>query len=217
VADTAELKQDGGWEFSPRLPEWATADAVDRARRLLAEAAQANPEPLGPRPAEHALLRGIQIGGQLIRQSSVIGERAGLSFEAPYLDDRLLEAALSIRIEERFLSKVNKPVLAAAMRGVVPQEALDRRDKSNGDREMHDGIRRSRNRLEEALADPQLARMGLIDADAVRAVVLNLQTKVDRLNQLEPTWACEMWVRALLDAGQLTQAQPRRQPALAAR
>jgi asparagine synthase (glutamine-hydrolysing) len=193
----AALRQDSGWEISPRLPEWATPDAVARAQRLLVEAARERPEPVAPSPAQHMLLRGAQLGAHLTRQSSVIGERVGVSFEAPFLDDRMLEAALSIRLEQRFQARVNKPVLATAVRGVVPADILDRKDKSNGNREMFDGVRRSRTRLEEVLAEPRLAQLGLVDAGTIRSVALGLQTDVDRLSQLDGTWACEIWLREL--------------------
>jgi asparagine synthase (glutamine-hydrolysing) len=207
-----ELRQDGGWEAPPRSPEWATPEAVAHARNCLIEAAEADPEPLGSSPSHHALLRGVQTGGLLVRQSSVIGERLGVSFEAPYVDDRVLEAAMSIRLEERIVAQVNKPVLAAAMRDVVPPGALDRKDKSNGDRELYDGLRRSRQRLEEVWADPALARLGLVNAETLRAVVLGLQTNVDRLAPLGPTWSCEMWLRAVLAAGHLSAVQRVREP-----
>jgi asparagine synthase (glutamine-hydrolysing) len=212
-----KLAQDGGWEIAPQPPEWATPDAVAQARRLFTDAAQADPEPLGPNPALHTLIRRLQIGGEHIRQSSATGEPTGVTFEAPYLDDQVVEAVLSIRPQERFQAKVNKPVLATAMRGVMPQEALERKDKSNGDRELFDGVRRSRHRLEEVLADPLLAQRGLVDAGALRAVVLGLQTDVDRLAQLGPTWACEIWLRAQEVAGHGIVEPPVRQPLAAAR
>ena len=155
--DSGHGRRGNGWEIEPRSSQWATPEAVAQARGLICAAAEEGTEPLAPTPAEHALLRGLQVGGQMIRQSSVIGERVGVSFEGPYLDDRVLEAVLSIRLAERYQARVNKPVLAEAMREVAPADLLGRRDKSNGDRELFDGIRRSRHRLEEALADP-LAR-----------------------------------------------------------
>jgi asparagine synthase (glutamine-hydrolysing) len=192
-----EIRQDGGWELSLRTPEWATPQAVDQIRAVLVSAAKSDLEPLASAPPEHALLRGVQVCGQVIRQSSVIGESAQVSFEGPFLDDRVIEATLSIRVRERFQARVNKPVLAAAMRGVVPDDILDRRDKSNGAREMFDGVRRSRPQLEEVLSDPLLARRGLVEADTLRNVVLSLQSNLERLSQLDPTWSCEMWLRAL--------------------
>jgi asparagine synthase (glutamine-hydrolysing) len=207
-----KLAQDGGWEISPQPPEWATPAAVAQSRRLFTDAAQADPEPLGPSPALHALIRRLQIGGLHVRQSSAIGEPFGVTFEAPYLDDRVVEAVLSIRPQERFRARVNKPLLATAMRGVMPPEALERSDKSNGDRELFDGVRRSRLRLEEVLADPLLAERGLVDAGTLRAVVLGLQTDVNRLAQLGPTWACEVWLRAQQSTANRGIAPPVRQP-----
>jgi asparagine synthase (glutamine-hydrolysing) len=212
-----KLEQDGGWEIAPQPPEWATPEAVAQARQLYLEAANADPEPLGPSPALHLVLRCLHTGAQHIRQSSAIGEPFGVVFDGPYLDDRVVEAVLSIRPRERFQAKVNKPVLAAAMRGVMPQEALERTDKSNGDRELFDGVRRSRRRLEEVLADPLLAQRGLVDARAMRAVVLGLQTDVNRLAQLGQTWACEIWLRAQEAAGHRSIEPPVRQPLAAVR
>jgi hypothetical protein len=66
--------------------------------------------------------------------------------------------------------------------------------------------------LEEVLADPLLAERGLVDAGTLRAVVLGLQTDVNRLAQLGPTWACEVWLRAQQSTANRGIAPPVRQP-----
>ncbi|MFD5114522.1 asparagine synthase-related protein [Streptomyces sp. NPDC058391] len=204
VADTITADRAWGaevdWEIAPRMPPWATADAVDAVRRLLREAAAESPEPLAPLPVHHEMLRLTQINGGAVRGTARIGERYGVSFQAPFMDDRVIEAAMSIRLEDRTEPERVKPVLAAALRGVVPDDLLDRRSKADASPELYIGLRRHRRRLTELFDDSYLARLGLVDVDGIRTVVGGLHMDVRPLAPLERTLANERWLRSLPSA-----------------
>lgn len=185
------------WDLSLKLPRWATPEAAATVRKLYLEAADRRERPMISDPGQNEVFRLVQLTGEAARQSSHVGHRCGVTFEAPYVDDRVLQAAFSIRMEDRGKAGVNKPMLAAAMRGVVPQDVLERRDKSNGNRDMFASLRRNRRGLEELCTDPELARLGLVDADILRESTLGLHVDLSHVVPLGATWAAERWLRAL--------------------
>jgi asparagine synthase (glutamine-hydrolysing) len=121
----------------------------------------------------------------------------GVSWEAPLLDDRVVEAALCVRVADRFADAASfKPVLAAAAAGVVPPEILRRRDKGEFSAEMYHGLRRNRERLLEMCCESQLAALGLVDPVGLRAAILDPGPTPEDLIPLEVTIGLEGWLRS---------------------
>ncbi|XVS61926.1 asparagine synthase-related protein [Actinosynnema sp. CA-299493] len=185
------------WEAAPKLPPWVTSDAAVTVRRVLREAAAADPEPLASIPAQHEMIRITAVNGRAIRRNSRIASAAGVTFEAPYTDDRVLDAVLAIRFEDRVDRRRFKPVLGTAMRDAVPADILDRKTKGDASAEMYAGLRNRRTELLELVEDSRLARMGLVDPRILRRVIRDSHADARPLMPLDPTLACELWLRSL--------------------
>jgi asparagine synthase (glutamine-hydrolysing) len=190
-------KPDFGWWIGFRMPSWATRDAVETVRQLLREAALSDLEPLCPLRAQHAALQDVRQCGDAVRRVNQLTSRFGVSWQAPYIDDRVIEAALSIRFEDSGALDRYKPVLAAAMRGVVPEAVLGRATKAEYSGEAYAGLRRHRRELLELCEDMNLVRLGLVDADAFRSALLGLHSSSLTMIPLISTLGCEIWLRSL--------------------
>ncbi|MGH4010112.1 MAG: asparagine synthase-related protein [Pseudonocardiaceae bacterium] len=185
-----------GWGSALRLPPWATPHAAHAARTLLYEAA-ASAQPLASTRGQHATLEQLRGVGYFTRHIAGIHARAGLPLAAPFLDDRVVEACLAVRLHERTTPWRFKPLIVEAMRDLVPAPVLQRSTKGDFSAEWHAGLRRARAHLAAVLDDLVLARLGLVDADALRKVCLGLYPyTLDRV-ALDRTLACEAWLRTL--------------------
>ncbi|MGH3815476.1 MAG: asparagine synthase-related protein [Pseudonocardiaceae bacterium] len=192
-----------GWGPALRLPPWATPHAADAARTLLHQAA-ASAQPLAPTRGQHATLEHLRGVGYLTRHLAGIMARAGLPLAAPFLDDRVVEACLAVRLHERTTPWRFKPLIVEAMRDLVPAAVLQRTTKGNFSADWHAGLRQARPHLAALLDDPVLARFGLVDVDALRKVCLGLYPyTLDRV-ALDRTLACEAWLRTLTPASPAT-------------
>ncbi|MGH8933525.1 MAG: asparagine synthase-related protein [Egibacteraceae bacterium] len=188
---------DFGWWIGFKMPPWATPDAVEAARHHLRQATGSDPDPLCPLRAQHAALQDVRQCGDMVRRVNRLTSRFGVSWQAPYIDDRVVEAALSIRFEDCALPDRYKPTLAAAMRGIVPDAVLDRATKAEYSAEAYTGLRRHRQELLDVCEDMRLARLGLIDAEAFRSALLGLHSSSLTMIPLIGTLGCEMWLRSL--------------------
>jgi asparagine synthase (glutamine-hydrolysing) len=201
-ADQVTVRRDGQrpefeWDIPPELPPWATAQTVATTRALLRAAAAEGLDPLAPLPIQHRILRITQANGAALRQYTRVTARAGVSLQAPYLDDRVLEAVLSIRISDRMAVGRFKPVLTEAMRGIAPDSLLERKTKGDYSAELYSGLRRRKHRLLELCEGSRLAQLGLIDPDRLRAQLRAVHPDTRPLASFEPTLGCERWLRSL--------------------
>lgn len=187
-----------GWGWPVRMPPWATPAAIEATSSLLREKAAEMPAPLARSRVEHEVLQQIRVCGRTVRQIAalVADMGAGAQLAAPYLDDRVIEAALTVRLHERMTPWKYKPLLAAAVRGVVPDEILGRTTKGDFTADVYAGLKRHREALLELFADSVLAQRELIDTDALRAAIVGVHPTFTTLIPLEQTVACEMWLRA---------------------
>ncbi|MPY55800.1 asparagine synthase-related protein [Streptomyces spongiae] len=186
-----------GWTPPLRLPPWTTAEAARAVDDLLHTAAQRRPEPLAAGRDAHLALDGIRQKGAVIRYAERLMAAHGVRLAAPYLDDRVIEAALAVRPDERGTPDRYKPLLAEAMRGLVPDDLLGRATKGHYGEDTHDGLRRNRAVLLALFDDSELAARGLVDDTAVRAALRATHADPTPLMALEPTLACEVWLRSL--------------------
>jgi asparagine synthase (glutamine-hydrolysing) len=193
------------WGFEPRLPPWITADTAHALQGLIA--AQASRiEPLSKRRGQHRELEAMRSLSRIARQLDDMSSRLGTAFGTPYYDDRVIEAGLAVRPEDRISPWRYKPLILEAMRGVVPQDTLKRQTKASATYEELVGVRTHRAELLALCEDSRLARLGLIDANALREVLSRPQPSYLQTGALHPTIACEVWLRTLeASPGQLTR------------
>ncbi|OSZ61239.1 asparagine synthase [Streptomyces pharetrae CZA14] len=183
------------WGMPPRLFPWMTAETERLARgALLASAARA--EPLHRDRGLHTDLELIRTCTRIIRQWERMATRAGLPMASPYLDDRVIEACLAVRPDERVTPWQYKPLLTEAMRGVVPDECLRRTNKAEASMDASDGLRRHRGDLMTLWTDSRLERLGLVDGGELRRLAQRPSAPGLRDAILYSTIACEVWLRA---------------------
>jgi asparagine synthase (glutamine-hydrolysing) len=183
------------WGPPCRMPPWASAHALELVGTLIRQNST-DLAPLAPIRAHHQILEHAAICGRTIRQADRLFAAAGTRLEAPYLDDRVIEAALAARLHDRGTPRCYKPLLAAAMAGTVPAPILHRRTKGEFSADTYVGLRRHRAELLCLTEDSLLAERGLLDANALRRAIMTSYAKPEPLWLVDMTIATEMWLRA---------------------
>jgi asparagine synthase (glutamine-hydrolysing) len=184
------------WGFTPRLPPWMTPAAVEGVRELI-RAEASTTEPLAAGRGQHRELETMRFVSRITRQVGQMADRIGVTLAAPYYDDRVIEAGLAVRAQERITPWRYKPLIVEAMHGIVPEQSLTRQTKANGTGDEDPGLRRHRADLLALWEDSRLGRLGLIDADALRELCTRPIPPSLQLGVLYQSVACEVWLRAL--------------------
>ncbi|MEU2792694.1 asparagine synthase-related protein [Streptomyces sp. NPDC007100] len=196
------------WEVVPSMPTWAHPDAVATVRRLVREAAGEEPEPFAPLRSQHETLRAAARGGEIVRGADALTSHLGVAFEAPFLDDNVIEAALTVRLVDQAAVGAYKPLLSAAMRGILPDALRARGTKGEHSAEVYAGLRRHRRALTALCDDSRLAGLGLIRPEVLRTALTSLQPHSHVLQPLDPTLAAEYWLRSLRPTQAPVPARP---------
>ncbi len=183
------------WGSPASVPPWLSPHGREVAAAAVADAAR-HCEPLAPSRGAHTVLDGIQQGAALVRALSDVSAGFGLPLTAPFFDDRVIEAALSVNVLDRVDPWAYKPVLREAMRGIVPDGVLARRTKDEGTYDVEMGRREYGADLRRLWEDSRLAECGLVDRD----MLIRLSHEPDQAvlddGAVTTTVACEMWLRS---------------------
>ena len=184
-----------GWTMPFRLPPWTTPSASELVRQL---AREMDPlaGPLAPSRGQHETLELIRLAGMTSRQIDQIMASAGLRVAFPFLDDKVVQACLPVRLHERITPWCYKPLLRRAMNGIVPARLLQRSTKAETSTEAMAGLRRHRGDLLELAADSALVDLGLVDQEGLRRAIAGPMPPDLPADALCETLACEVWLRA---------------------
>ncbi|MFI9452452.1 asparagine synthase-related protein [Amycolatopsis sp. NPDC052450] len=177
-----------GWGPPLRMPPWATDHAISVVADAVRDAAT-DARPLAPARGQHQALQRIQGAGHFYRLMAQ--ELHHPTIALPYLDDRVVEACLSVRLPERGTPWHFKPLLTQAMRGTTPEKVLARTTKATTATDCFHGLRGVRDRLLDLVATSPLVRHGLVDEATLRDAVLSPHPL--QLGALEYSLSCASW------------------------
>ncbi|MEV0597392.1 albusnodin/ikarugamycin family macrolactam cyclase [Nonomuraea cavernae] len=154
-----------GW-LAPRVRSDLADIATDPATR------RAMPEGVGP--ADHAALAELRSAAHAQQYLRELGAEAGVAVHAPYLDRAVIRSCLAVPAVLRAERGRFKPLLVAALRDLVPNDALSRTTKGAYQAEEYLGARRARREISALLADSRLVDLGVVDPRAVAVTVTRL-------------------------------------------
>ncbi|MGB2721396.1 MAG: asparagine synthase-related protein [Rhodococcus sp. (in: high G+C Gram-positive bacteria)] len=157
-----EIPRMNDWSSPPAVPPWLTPHARELLRSKIDSALDAA-EPLDRTVAGHIDLYFARDAARLIRGTAQLGQPFGVSYDSPLLDDRVVEAALAVRRDERDTPLEWKPLMKDAMRGLLPNDYLMRTNKIGGGPQSVRGYARHYGRLLELMDDARLFDTGLVD------------------------------------------------------
>lgn len=182
-------------------PNWLTRSA----RRSLATHIRDTAAQL----PEHELDVGDAVTMEWVRQQALtlrtiraVGAEFGIEVHAPFMDTGVVRACLSLPAHRRADPTTPKPLLRAALAGLVPQAVLARTTKGDYTRDAYLGVRRAAPALRRMLAESVAADHGLLEPGPVHAAldgaVQGLPTPWGALNQV---FAVEAWLREREEGG----------------
>jgi asparagine synthase (glutamine-hydrolysing) len=185
-----------GWNQMLRLPPWMTANGKHLVAEALSRVA-ADAEPLADSRTQHLALENIRAAGRVARLIGQLTGAVGVQTAVPFLDDRVVETCLSVLPHERSSPWTFKPLLRAALRNVVPPGIVRRSTKNDMSADVHAGLRGQRARLAALCDDLLLAKLGLVDAEALRLACLAPPPPGPALPIMVMTFNCETWLRGI--------------------
>lgn len=132
---------------------------------------------------------------------------AGIEPRQPLLDADLVEYVLRLDPELSFDPHRSRPLLRAAVRGMIPEEVRLRRGKSTFDALFHEGLLGRDLRAVRALLEPSGSEVaGLIKADVLKSHLLDAPGSESPLGR--QAWALYTWRLATAECWLQAQSDP---------
>ncbi|MGH3451176.1 MAG: albusnodin/ikarugamycin family macrolactam cyclase [Haloechinothrix sp.] len=179
---------------------WGSSEARELAAQALGEHAEHHSAPVAP--------DGLGIGDTVAwmaltafagsqRAYTELAVENGVNHHAPFLDNQVVRACWSVPAAVRTTPDQAKPLLLRAMRDIVPDVVLDRRDKGDYTAWHYRGLRANADALDDLLASARLGELGLIDIPAMRAELQRATAGLPiRLGAFDAVLSTELWLRA---------------------
>jgi asparagine synthase (glutamine-hydrolysing) len=202
VAGSANWGDLVAWWPRPEMTAWLTAGTRRQLAELAGDPETARTVPAGVGPADLASLVDLRRSGAASQHLRTLGRRHGLAVQAPFLDSAVVRAALSTAAATRAGPMSYKPMLGAALAGLVPAQVLARRTKGDYSAEYYLGARRVAAELRTLLSDSHLADLGVIEPGSVLPVLDRMLAGIAvPLGPLTTLVATEVWLRAQACSG----------------
>ena len=152
------------WSIPIEFTPWLAEDTRATLMRDLTHLATIS-DPLGARPSDHFDLYFIRDAAKVARGMGQIGSEAGVLLDAPLLDDHVVEAVMGVAYHERDSPLEWKPLMKAAMTGLLPDDYLMRTTKVGGDPQSLRGFNDNYPSLVRLWDEAGLFEHGLLDRD----------------------------------------------------
>ncbi|MFH8492162.1 asparagine synthase-related protein [Streptomyces longisporoflavus] len=190
LRDTYTAAPPLSWGLPVRMPPWATPRARELVAGLLRTAVDI--PPLADTRSRHGWIHQARQAARV----ALAYDQHGMELDMPFCDDAVLEACLRLRAHEAVTPWTFKPLLATAMRGIVPQPLLERTTKSGATAEWHTGLKTQQRQLASWCEDSRLLATGLADPHILRRAWLSPGTLPAADGPLvEFALAIETWLR----------------------
>lgn len=198
LADGTTDRPSPAWDVPFSLPPWVNHSVVDALETLLDAGARVHA--IDSINESDSLAYGmITRNGQIHRTLDEETREVGVRYEAPFLDDLLIEKALQVRLQDRLNTERFKPGLAAASRGVVPEQFLNRRSKGDYISLVYTAFNEYRRHINDELPRFRLVERGYLDPVRFSDFLLSMQPRPDQFFPFEFLLAAERWLRSADD------------------
>ena len=204
LLDGPELFEHHGWRrpgieaslawfrLSPAAA-WSTRNAVRRVGEQLRVTALQVPE----LDADNMALRAVRRHADATRQSQRLASAWRIALQAPFFDDPVVTACTRVPVVERTTVARAKPLLGAALAGIVPSRVLERRSKGDYSASEYAGLRAAGPLLRRLMTAPRLADLGLIEPGRFQPVLeAAIAGETSPMGALGDVIATELWLRA---------------------
>lgn len=184
----------GSWGVPFRAPPWLTREGFRLVTSYIED--NASITPFHPCRGQHDAAESIINAGRVTRLTGQTYGLEGIQAEFPFFDDTVIDAALSVRPEDKANPYSFKPLIREAMRDIVPSEVMGRSTKADVSREVYDGMRTSRDDLLDMARSSMLNDLDLIDSNRLEGAINAPPNPNEHPTMLNETLATQAWLYA---------------------
>lgn len=187
------------WIQAPSFNRAHTNGAVERVVELARAELQSRVEPLSLDKTQHQVLSYLGVHGAVMRRTNIAS--GTVLFDSPYLDRRVVEAAISLNHRERTRQDPVKPLLANSRPKAMSLEYFLRVDKGDYSAETFEHYDAIFSNIRGIFFEgSRLAELGLIDAGEVIRMSETFSADGSSVSDIIDLEFAERWLRSIDDS-----------------
>ncbi|MDD7184035.1 MULTISPECIES: asparagine synthase-related protein [Bacillota] len=185
---------DLSWMDSISIPEWLNFGYVEQGYQLIKNIISKEIEPLDVDRGRHQALQSIIFQKRVFSQikQSVIHKT---DCYAPFLNKEIIQYSLMIPAKYCSSSRMTKPMLYEALKGIVPEEVFTRGVKGDYSKALYEGYKLAAKKFKDDIKDFELVKRGIIDEAKLRAELSMPTALQSRIEYFVRVCSLERWVR----------------------
>ncbi|GAA1486475.1 asparagine synthase-related protein [Brachybacterium fresconis] len=189
------------WFPPVSFPAWMSEQGRELILEAFAEVIDRGLEPLGTDPLGQQVIESISFQGGILRQFDEIFP--DIHWQAPFTDQRVVEATLRSPASMRMDDRLDKSLLAAAVSDIAPAGFFTKRGRGDFTTDVYDEHRRQRAELVREFQDSRLVDSGLVEPDMVKSALYEPSSSDVGLFDVESIVVAERWLRSAESLGSL--------------
>lgn len=192
-AKSRSKESDLDWFGKITIPAWLTKDYYAPCYQIAMETIKEVPEGLDSDRSKHQAIESLLFQRHVVSQlNNLYG--SNINWQAPFLDSKIIEYALSIPIRYHSDRKMTKPMLYKATKGIVPIEVFTRGFKGDYSTFLFDSYKEAVKKNIHIVRDFKVVELGIVDPD-ILVNELSMPTAMqDRIVDFERLAAVERWL-----------------------
>ncbi|HEX1664938.1 TPA: asparagine synthetase [Streptococcus pneumoniae] len=187
---SAPIKRELGWVDGLQVPDWLSEKSKQESQIFLNSLLFSNSEPIISDRTAFQMIQSLIFQKSVLRQIQLTTN--SIYWATPFLHKKLIEICLQIPAKYKVSSKLTKPILQKALKGIVPIEVFNRGFKGDysGYREA---VRKNFHNLEQF----ELVKMGIIDVEKLKLEMSLPAGNPSKIDYFEKLCSVERWIRQI--------------------
>lgn len=189
------IKRELGWMDSLQVPSWLSEKSKKESQSFLNSLLFSNSEPIITDRTTFQMIQSLIFQKSVLRQIQLTTN--SIYWATPFLYKKLVEICLQIPAKYKVSSKLTKPVLQKALKGIVPIEVFNRGVKGDYSDALYGGYREAVHKNFHKLEQFELVKMGIVDVEKLKLELSLPAGNPNKIDYFEKLCSVERWIRQI--------------------
>lgn len=192
---SAPIKRELGWVDRLQVPDWLSEKSKQESQIFLNSLLFSNSEPIISDRTAFQMIQSLIFQKSVLRQIQLTTN--SIYWATPFLHKKLIEICLQIPAKYKVSSKLTKPILQKALKGIVPIEVFNRGFKGDYSDALYSGYREAVRKNFHNLEQFELVKMGIIDVEKLKLEMSLPTGNPNKIDYFEKLCSVERWIRQI--------------------
>lgn len=191
--NSSKYNKELSWVDSFQIPEWLSKNSKEESKNFLNSLLSVHSKPILSERTSYQILQSLIFQKSVLRQIQLTD--SDIYWSTPFLDRDFITSCLQIPAKNKVNSKITKPMLQKALKGIVPTEIFSRGFKGDYSEALYDGYKIAIRKNLSNLENFELVKMGIVNVETLKIELSLPSGNPSKIDFFERFCAVERWIR----------------------